>query len=269
MGRLSYYSPDHGLVGTEPEMQISPLVFLGSELLAATWSGDSVWVVRIQRGTTAAQPLARRVAGFVNPGIPRGRTIRRNARGDSYIAAAVPVFMPRLELAADQDRLFAGNSLSWEIREFTISGRLARIIRLDPDLKITPADIERYRERQLAPYEPAARRVIEQRMRPSDFPETFPAFERLLIDGAGRLWVEDLERTGFKDSGQWMVFDREGRPLGRVALPAGFHVSQIGSDYVLGWWMAPDQFARIRMYELIPAETQPPASPGERERRIR
>jgi hypothetical protein len=47
-----------------------------------------------------------------------------------------------------------------------------------------------------------------------------------------------------------MVFDAAGRPLGEVSVPAGFHLFEVGRDYILGGWRDADGFGRVRMYTL-------------------
>ena len=117
------------------------------------------------------------------------------------------------------------------------------------DLALTSADIERYRQSQLAGREGDARRAAEERLRAIEFPKTLPAFQRLLIDKVGRLWVEDFLRPGTTDP-RWTVFDVTGRPLGTVKLPVGFRLFEVGRDYVLGRERDSDGFARVRMYTL-------------------
>lgn len=64
-------------------------------------------------------------------------------------------------------------------------------------------------------------------------PEAFPAFEGVLADALGFLWVEDYRLPG-EPSPAWTVFDPEGRVLGLVELPPALTVFEIGEDYVLG-----------------------------------
>jgi hypothetical protein len=59
-----------------------------------------------------------------------------------------------------------------------------------------------------------------------------PAFEALLQDSEGFLWVEDLNLPG-DTLRTWTVFDRDGVPLTRLSLPRANRVHDIGRDYVL------------------------------------
>jgi len=49
----------------------------------------------------------------------------------------------------------------------------------------------------------------------------------------------------------WSVFAPDGVWLGRVTLPSGLEVYEIGSDYILGRSMDEMDVERILVYELV------------------
>lgn len=66
----------------------------------------------------------------------------------------------------------------------------------------------------------------------------------------------DVTRYGFgpvvsRRPGWSLGFDPEGAWLGRVALPMGLDVYEIGSDYILGRSMDKVEVERILVYELV------------------
>lgn len=63
--------------------------------------------------------------------------------------------------------------------------------------------------------------------------DSYPAFEEILSDRAGYLWVREYRMFGEGDV-VWTVFDPEGRIRGLVETPPGLEVFEIGEDYVLG-----------------------------------
>lgn len=109
-----------------------------------------------------------------------------------------------------------GISDSYEIKAFTADGSLVRIVRRDWDPR-TPTQAE-YDER--APWG----------VPPVD---AFPAFDEILADRTGYLWVSEYRISG-DEATVWTVFDPEGRVQGLVETPEGLDVFEIGADYVLG-----------------------------------
>ncbi|MFC1791639.1 hypothetical protein ACFL0I_04140 [Gemmatimonadota bacterium] len=50
----------------------------------------------------------------------------------------------------------------------------------------------------------------------------------------GYLWAEDYGRPGDAER-VWSVFHPEGKLVGRVSIPSGYRVLEIGIGHVLGW----------------------------------
>ena len=105
---------------------------------------------------------------------------------------------------------------SYEIKAFAADGSLVRIVRRDWDPR-TPTQAE-YDER--APWG----------VPPVD---AYPAFDEILSDRAGYLWVREYRMSG-EGAMVWTVFDPVGRVQGLVETPGGLNVFEIGADYVLG-----------------------------------
>ena len=123
---------------------------------------------------------------------------------------------------------------SYEIKAFAADGTLARIVRHggDPESP-TQDDMDALFDRMFGnlPDEAQARaRSMLQDMPPVD---SYPAFEEILADGVGYLWVREYRKFG-EGAAVWTVFDPEGRVQGLVETPAGLNVFEIGEDYVLG-----------------------------------
>ena len=81
-------------------------------------------------------------------------------------------------------------------------------------------------------------------------PERLPAFERLLVDDGGSLWVQRTPWPGAVPP-EWDVFDAEGQMRGSVTMPAGFRATHIGGDFVLGVWTDDDGVEYVRTYGLM------------------
>ncbi|MDT8369737.1 MAG: hypothetical protein RQ745_11055 [Longimicrobiales bacterium] len=79
--------------------------------------------------------------------------------------------------------------------------------------------------------------------------ETYPAFDGLLVDTEGNLWVEAYPVPG-TETREWSVFDPDGRWLGEIRTPEGVEIYQIGSDYLLGRWLDDFEVHYVRVYRL-------------------
>jgi hypothetical protein len=173
------------------------------------------------------------------------------ARGVNVVAvsaAALPFRQPVI-VTALPDGFLVGDPDSYEIREYSAIGALRRIIRRDVDLRLTAAMIVGYKEMQLAGRTGDARRAMETEIASREFPRTFPAFQRIEVDAARRIWVQDYSVT--QDAPlTWTVFDPAGKMLGAITTPARFRILDFGGDYVLGRWRDDDNVAYIRLHSL-------------------
>ncbi len=127
-----------------------------------------------------------------------------------------------------------------EIRAYEPAGTLSRIVRRDHALIApTPTHIDAEIERRVAlrPPEQQAERRRELRETFEEVPiaETFPAFDQIVADALGHLWVQEYDLPGEERTNPlWTVFDPEGRVLGFVETPARLGIYEIGEDYILG-----------------------------------
>ncbi|HJS48392.1 MAG TPA: hypothetical protein VJ773_10440 [Gemmatimonadales bacterium] len=169
-------------------------------------------------------------------------------------------FSPQLQLAVLRDTVYAGNGDSYEVRVLTASGQVVRIVRRAGErLAVTPAMIAQYKEDFLGATEefrqmPAG--VVDQMkasVETAPYPETLPAFGRLLVAEDGHLWVQAAEGTslaGLGGSRSWSVFAPDGAWLGDVEMPEGITVQAIGSDWVMGQKNDEDGAPHVLLYRL-------------------
>jgi hypothetical protein len=145
-----------------------------------------------------------------------------------------------------------GSSDAYEIEHRKKSGELAQLIRkAQPVKQVTEEDIQQLIDEQMVNVRDESQRaVIEQRLAETPFPETMPAYGSLLVDTGGNLWVEEYRRPG-DEQPRWTVFDPEGVLLGTVETPSGYHVYQVGSDFVLGRWTDEFEVEHVQLYKLL------------------
>jgi len=147
--------------------------------------------------------------------------------------------------------VFTADGATPEIRVLDQTGVLRRLIRYDQPVRpVTSADEAGYRDRFLEPIPPGVyRQRAERAVGGEAFPATMPVLQSIMHDRAGNLWIEEY-RAEPSEPPRWTVLDADGQWLGSVATPAGFRVTDIGDDYVLG--IERDEFdvEIVRMYAL-------------------
>lgn len=175
-------------------------------------------------------------------------------KSDEGIMAASSRAFGRSPLAtAFAGAFYFGASDSYEIARYDASGTLQRIVRkMHQPLDVTPEDIDDWIEERLADADDANMRTFWERLYADmPFPERMPAYERLVVDDLGRLWVKEYRRPA-DDQPRWTVFDQQGAMLGQVETPPEFQVFQIGADFVLGRWTDELDVEHVQLYKLKP-----------------
>jgi hypothetical protein len=184
-----------------------------------------------------------------------GAEIRVQTAGSgerTMVMAGPRLWSPSPQMQGYANGFYLGNGASFEITYYGQRGAVERLIRLDqPNLPVTSEDIERYKEERLAQAEDEnTRRRALARMENMQFTETFPAYDGLLVDPAGSLWVREFRRPGAQQQ-RWKVFDGGGALLGTVEMPQELRAYQIGDDFVLGRWIDELDVEHVRLYGIL------------------
>ena len=195
---------------------------------------------------SGASPDVRRVIGNF-PGSERfGLVVGNQIRGSRPLPLG-----RQTEIAMAQGRVYIGTADQYEILAFDSSGRQVAIVRgARAPLQTTRDDITYAMEREIADVGEARRAAIERGYADMALPKTMPAYAALRVDVANYLWVQDYPRTR-STTVSWSVFDPSGRQVAEVPLPVHLEVYEIGTDYVLGRFMNPDEAVpQVRLYRL-------------------
>jgi hypothetical protein len=169
-------------------------------------------------------------------------------------------------VALDEERLFVGPSMTFEVLSYDRSGQLTEVLRgPPPDLEIRPEHLDRYLEDLVASLGEDARDRVRREVQSMPLPPAFPAYDQMQIDPDGNLWVRRFSRPG-DEEGAWWVFDPEGFLLGEVVDVAGLTVVEVGRDYVLGIHEDPLGVERIQLHGL--EKGSPARADGNRTRRV-
>jgi hypothetical protein len=146
-----------------------------------------------------------------------------------------PAFQPRTVVAVAGDGLVVGPADDYRLHFLDPAGGLRRIARWhDEDLAVTSADMEAYRTQVLArARDDNARRRAEARLASQPVSKSFPAYEALIADRAGNLWMRGPSRPSRDEPAHYTIL-RDGRMVARAELPAGLRPLDIGANYLLG-----------------------------------
>ena len=164
--------------------------------------------------------------------------------------------------------IYVATTDRYEIKVYDSDGTVFRIIRKQhPPEPITETHrdqlISSRRENQTGNLVNSEVQYLLLAMEESPLPETFPAFDPddrddrgmrvgspLIVDADGNLWVLEYRLPGDRTP-RWSEFNNGGRFLGEVVAPDGLRVTEIGADYVLGWWADEVEVPHVSMYSLI------------------
>ncbi len=165
----------------------------------------------------------------------------------NFPGASLDVTFPRtINLVPYTDSIYAGDGRTAELGLYTMSGKVARLIRWnDPLVKVTE-EMVRARTGQL--------RGQPQRSS-GPLPPTsaaLPAYRAIKVDSLGRVWVEAYQ---FSDEPpEWVVFDKAGALLGRVSLPkvgTRTELVTVGRDEVTLRWWDDDGAVHLSLHPLV------------------
>jgi streptogramin lyase len=160
-------------------------------------------------------------------------------------------FPPSLVMAASGGAIWFGDTaVDTVVRIDVATGVKQKITLPDPAAPVTREMIEAARTRDLAvAREQAERDRIEATYRPANVPARLPAFENLVAADGGELWVQGSS-IGRAAEGRYVVLSASGTLIARVSVPAGFRITEVGRDYVVGVHRDDDGVEIIRVYAL-------------------
>ena len=163
--------------------------------------------------------------------------------------------------AVGRSSFYVGSNETFDIGQYDIAGNpVRRIRRTVPERRVSSADVraardEADRRRQRAEVSARAAPTPIRMQMPATPPtlqhrETYPAFDRLLVDRMENLWVRHYLAPA--DTLQtWSAFDRTGRFQSEVQVPREVEVETIDSTTLLGTVVDSLDIEYVRVYKLI------------------
>jgi len=181
------------------------------------------------------------LASFRSDGSPRGTLVQlpvsvsyRKKYGRVDIGLPAP-FHPEPWWSVRGGWLAAGYSDRYEIGIYDPEGRRLRTVSRERVAEpVIGRSVAQYRAMYGRWESPEAARLLEEILDQAALPEHLPAFGRVWLDDLGMLWVQDYTVDPATDPGDWTVFDRAGRAVARVRLPARFRITHIDEGFVTG-----------------------------------
>jgi hypothetical protein len=169
------------------------------------------------------------------------------------VGEGVLVFAPDAHIAPADSTVWYGDAERFEVREVALGGRTLRLARLDrPPDRVTGPDTLAFRHGATQQLESSvgadsARAVVSSYR----YGETFPAYDRIVVDALGNVWVRWYGWFELGAEKKWSVFSGDGRYQGDVFTPPLLEIHEIGADFVLGRMATSRGVEAVYVYELI------------------
>lgn len=160
-------------------------------------------------------------------------------------------FGRQTSVALGPTRAYLGSAEDYSIEVYDLTGRrLPDISWSGPDLTLSADDVAAHAEREVQSVSPASR--PRRRRAYLDLPrlDRYPAYDRMLTDRAGNLWVRYFVRPT-ADTIDWVVFGVGGTKVGEVSLPLRATLLEAGAEYVLVSELDELDVPTVRLYTLV------------------
>lgn len=156
---------------------------------------------------------------------------------------------PRVVISQSRAYIALGDRV--EVLVFDLNGKtLPSLSAPSARVRVTKADVDAERERQIAQLGERARAMIERSYADMTMPTLLPATRVLLVDALGDVWVQH-HPSATSATVRWTVFSPDGKVRATIGLPVALQVYEIGADYVLGRYVDPDaQVPEVWLYRL-------------------
>jgi len=149
------------------------------------------------------------------------------------------------------DRLHTADSEHAQVRILSPDGTPRMLVRwAHTARRIDAQAAQRALEQRLNESDARERPEIERMFRDLPMPVTMPAFSTIRVDDDLNLWVQAYLAPGDEGETSWTIFDRDGRVVTRLDMPAGLDPTHIGTDFVLGVWRNELDVEHVRLYRL-------------------
>jgi hypothetical protein len=186
---------------------------------------DSIEIYPVGRGGQRG----RRVA--VVPGRDQLVQVRSTAQGVAVRKSALPFGYGPLH-AMSGPFVVTGGTEAYDLVLRTLDGTMRTRVRVDvPGIPVRGELLREWARAEAADGSGDAG-SIERRAGALPLHDWAPQLTAIAPERDGGFWVRRFVRPG-EETAEWVVHSTEGRPLGRVRVPAAWEIREIGCDYLL------------------------------------
>jgi hypothetical protein len=169
----------------------------------------------------------------------------------STIEIFVLPFARDLAVEAAGSRVVVAPTDRLELDLWSPDGVLSRIVRVEQSPRLlTDAEFDATVEYRVAQAPEEARAGLRTSWQEMPHSDTLPAFHGVVVSRDGDLWVEPYRLPQEEGPVGWTVLDPEGKMLGRVRVPGGLTVYEIGRDYLLARARDALEVEQVQMWPL-------------------
>jgi len=163
----------------------------------------------------------------------------------------ITAFPASLATAASGSAIWFGDTAADTIvRVDAATGTRQKVTLPDPPAALPRELIDAARARALAEArDQAERERVATTYSAPNLPTHLPAFEALVPGAGGEVWVE-TPAGGRATEKRYVVLSPSGSPIARVSVAAGFRVTEVGRDHVVGVYRDDDGIESVRVYAL-------------------
>jgi hypothetical protein len=170
--------------------------------------------------------------------------------GGGTIYTGLPLY-PTTTFAVAGDVFFAGFGHEGRVRRFSSAGdTLADLSWTAP---VEPLTADRRAAWQQPILESVKGRAEEPHMQSYldalPYPDALPAYDRLLGDDTGKLWVRSYPVPG-ADSTLWRVLESDGTVVARITTPATLQLLHVGVEFIVASDTDVDGQERVAVWRL-------------------
>jgi len=180
--------------------------------------------------------------------------VRLRDVGASHVRVPVPVhYSPQALATAGSKGIWISDATHYEIARYNPNGGLSLLIRraLEP-VAVRPEDVVellQHARRRLQGRTPTEIGREIGLLEASPAASVFPVFDRVHLDAQENLWVGPV-RGAAQSGNRWDVFDPTGRLIADVVLPVALTPTDMGIDYLVGYWKDTLDVEYVSVYGL-------------------
>ncbi|MGH7557981.1 MAG: hypothetical protein ACREMD_09470, partial [Gemmatimonadota bacterium] len=154
-------------------------------------------------------------------------------RGDQFVAISRNPFGRSVAIHLTDGRVYYGRTDSLAVGIYDLEGtRVGGFQDPHEPVPITESDVEHaVTEQQEADMSPEIIRGFVDALRAA-VPETWPVFDRFLVDKRGRIWIDLTPRP--ETPNEWAIYEPDGARAATFTMPAGFEGMAVRDDVLFG-----------------------------------